>query len=126
MSAGAGDSRRPRSVYGVGEEPDPRFSMANERTALAWARTALAMVAGGVGLMSVAPLTGAVGLSRVISAVLSLLGGVLAVSSVLGWMRRETALRTGRPLPGPVVLPWVAGVIVVLAGVLAGFALAAL
>jgi len=100
--------------------------MANERTALAWARTALAMVAGGVGLMSVAPLTGAVELSRVISAVLSLLGGLLAVSSVLGWMRRERALRTGRPLPGPVVLPWVAGVIVVLAGVLAGLALAAL
>ena len=35
--------RRPRSVYGGGEEPDPRFSLANERTALAWMRTALAL-----------------------------------------------------------------------------------
>ena len=31
--------RRPLSVYGHGEEPDPRFSLANERTALAWMRT---------------------------------------------------------------------------------------
>ena len=39
------DRRFPRSVYGEGEEPDPRFSLANERTFLAWLRTALAMYA---------------------------------------------------------------------------------
>ena len=48
--------RRPDSVYGIGEEPDPRFSMANERTSLAWMRTALALVAGGVALISLATL----------------------------------------------------------------------
>ena len=42
--------RFPASVYGVGEEPDPRFSLANERTFLAWTRTALALIAGGVAL----------------------------------------------------------------------------
>ena len=31
-----------------GEEPDYRFSLANERTFLAWIRTALAVLAGGV------------------------------------------------------------------------------
>src|SRR5690606_10629661 len=39
------DRRFPRTVYGEGEEPDPRFSLANERTFLAWLRTALAMYA---------------------------------------------------------------------------------
>jgi putative membrane protein len=35
------DQRTPQSVYGQGDEPDPRFSLANERTALAWMRSAL-------------------------------------------------------------------------------------
>ena len=43
-------ARFPGSVYGTGEEPDPRFSMANERTFLAWIRTSLAFIAGGVAL----------------------------------------------------------------------------
>ena len=43
-------TRQPRWVYDEGDEPDPRFSLANERTFLAWVRTALAMLAGGVAL----------------------------------------------------------------------------
>ena len=42
--------RFPRRVYGVGTEPDARFSLANERTFLAWIRTALALIAAGVAL----------------------------------------------------------------------------
>ena len=42
--------RFPASVFGVGSEPDARFTLANERTFLAWIRTALALVAGGVAL----------------------------------------------------------------------------
>ena len=42
------DRRWPASVYGAGHEPDPRFSLANERTLLAWIRTALALVGAGV------------------------------------------------------------------------------
>ncbi|MFN8079680.1 MAG: DUF202 domain-containing protein [Kineosporiaceae bacterium] len=105
--------RRPASVYRHGTEPDPRFSLANERTALAWVRTALALVAGGVGLTSVARL---VGLSRwvdAVAALMCLIGGWLAVSAVLGWRRKEVALRTGQPLPAPVALPWLAGAVVV-------------
>jgi putative membrane protein len=33
-----------------GQEPDYRFSLANERTFLAWIRTALAILASGVAL----------------------------------------------------------------------------
>lgn len=113
------DRRRPRAVFGVGDEPDPRFSMANERTALAWVRTALAVVAGGVGLTSIARLADLPRVLDVVAALMCLAGGWLAVSSVLGWRRREVALRTGRPLPAPVALPWIAGVLVLGALVLA-------
>ena len=44
------NTRFPRRVYEAGTEPDPRFTMANERTFLAWIRTALALIAGGVAL----------------------------------------------------------------------------
>jgi putative membrane protein len=106
-------SRRPPALYRQGREPDPRFSMANERTALAWIRTALALVAGGIGLTS---LTRLVGFSRGmdgIAAAMCLVGGWLAVSAVLGWRRRELALRTARPLPSPVALPWLAGAVAI-------------
>ena len=43
-------SRFPQSVYRHGSEPDVRFTLANERTFLAWIRTALALIAGGVAL----------------------------------------------------------------------------
>lgn len=108
-----GDPRRPRAVFDVGDEPDPRFSMANERTALAWVRTALAVVAGGVGLTSIARLADLPRALDVVAALMCVGGGWLAVSSVLGWRRREVALRTGRPLPAPVALPWVAAAVVV-------------
>ena len=51
--------RRPGWVYDEGAEPDARYSLANERTFLAWIRTALAVLAAGVALdaldLSLAP-----------------------------------------------------------------------
>jgi hypothetical protein len=38
-------TRFPRRVFADGAEPDPRFTLANERTFLAWIRTALALIA---------------------------------------------------------------------------------
>jgi putative membrane protein len=35
------------SLRDVGEDPDPRFTFANERTFLAWIRTAMALIGGG-------------------------------------------------------------------------------
>ena len=117
----SGDHRRPRAVYGLGGEPDPRFSMANERTALAWVRTALALVAAGVGLTSVARIAGLSRLLDVVAAGLCVLGALLAVVAVLGWRRRELAMRLDRPLPAPFALAWLGALVAAVALVLAGY-----
>ena len=97
--------RRPRSVYGVGTEPDVRFSLANERTALAWLRTGLALVAGGVALTTLASFGAGNAFLDVIAGLACISGGVLALAALSGWRRRERALRLGDPLPAPRILP---------------------
>ncbi|MGA8249063.1 MAG: DUF202 domain-containing protein [Nocardioides sp.] len=91
-------SRQPRWVYEDGDEPDPRFTLANERTFLAWVRTALAMVAGGVALHAL-PLDGPTGLRTVLAVGLILLGALVGVGSFLRWARVERAMRLHQPLP---------------------------
>ena len=99
-------TRFPSAVYSHGEEPDPRFTLANERTFLAWIRTALALIAGGVALellgLDLHP-----GLRLAGSLVLLVAGLATPALAWLGWVRTERALRLGRPLPaaplGPVI-----------------------
>ncbi|MBB5958074.1 putative membrane protein [Saccharothrix tamanrassetensis] len=88
----------PRSVYGSGEEPDYRFSFANERTFLAWIRTALALLACGVAVDAVdLGLPGA--LETALAVLLIGLGLVCAVLSWVRWARSERAMRHAEPLP---------------------------
>ncbi len=117
------DDRRPRSVYQVGDEPDPRFSLANERTALAWMRTALALVAGGIGLTSLGSVASLPAFLDVVAAVACLAGGALAVRAVRGWRSHERSLRLGQPLHAPRSLAGLAALVLVIGAVLAGYAL---
>lgn len=90
--------RQPRWVYDAGDEPDPRFSLANERTFLAWVRTALAMFAGGVALHALnVPSTGWVRALVVVA--LIALGGLVCVFALVRWARVERAMRLREPLP---------------------------
>ena len=115
MSA-AGRTRYPRWVFGVGEEPDARFTLANERTFLAWIRTALALIAGGLALellgLDLQPQ-----LRLAASLVLVVSGVIVPVLSWISWMRTERALRLGHPLPASALGPVVA-VAVTIAGLL--------
>jgi putative membrane protein len=108
------EDRKPDSVYGVGDEPDPRFSLANERTALAWMRTALALVAGGVAIVSLSSLSSLPSWAAVLGAAACLAGGALAVRAVTAWARVERALRLRQPLPAPRALVTLAGGVVLL------------
>lgn len=94
------DRRRPRRVYSVGGEPDARFSLANERTYLAWIRTSLALMAAGValGLLQVGGNTVP---ARIASVLLIGCSIVLPLHAWWGWARVESSLRQDRPLPPP-------------------------
>ncbi|WCN83140.1 YidH family protein [Micromonospora sp. LH3U1] len=104
---GPADRRWPRRVYGVGTEPDPRFTLANERTFLAWLRTAL-------GLMVAAAAVKAFGTdgSQWTAVVLAVLAVGVAAEAFPRWIRNERALRLQLPLPStPVAVVSAVGVI---------------
>ena len=108
--------RFPRSVYDHGNEPDARFSLANERTFLAWIRTSLALMAGGVALEALG-----LGLQPHLQLAASLVlmaAGILAPAQAwFGWVGNERALRGDHPLP-PAALSLPLAVAVVVASVL--------
>lgn len=115
------DDRRPHSVYSVGKDPDPQVSLANERTALSWMRTALALVAAGVALATLVSFGELPTLLLVIAAVSSLAGAVLAAWALGHWRAGERALRLGQPIPKPSALPWLTAGTVAVALLLAAF-----
>lgn len=82
----------------MGSDPDYRFTLANERTFLAWLRTSLGLVAGGVALASLVPDFGPKPVRVGLAALLLLLALAAAGGSYLRWERAERALRTGRTL----------------------------
>jgi putative membrane protein len=90
--------RKPDHVYDVGTEPDPRFSLANERTFLAWVRTAMALMAGGIALHSLNVLQTAWLKTSVAVALLALGAGCTAAAYVR-WRHVERAMRLREPLP---------------------------
>ncbi|MDQ6641777.1 MAG: DUF202 domain-containing protein [Actinomycetota bacterium] len=104
-----------------GEAPDPRFTMANERTFLAWIRTSLAMIAGGVGIEAFVGDTIPVWLRTTVSCVLLLLGIGLSLGSFLRWRGAEAAMRRGDDLTLTSLAPFVSvGVAVVAVALLVG------
>lgn len=103
--------------YEQGKNPDYRFSLANERTYLAWTRTALAILAGAVllgqldaGLMS----------HRLVVASslgLSLLAGVIGAGAYFQWRRNEHAMRLDQALPRSILIPVLTASVAVVAGI---------
>lgn len=91
--------RFPAGVYRNGDEPDPRFSLANERTFLAWLRTALAMYAAAFALEALA-LPAATGWRLAAAGVFLVLGTLAALQAWFGWAATEKSLRHSKPLPG--------------------------
>jgi inner membrane protein YidH len=85
-------------------EPDARFTFANERTFLAWTRTALAFMVAGLGIVQLLPPFPGVPWGRHLLGVpLIVIGAVIAVVSYSQWVRSQRALRLGDPLPRSVL-----------------------
>jgi putative membrane protein len=81
-------------------EPDPRFTLANQRTFLSWSRTALAMVAAGLGIVQLLPpFRGVPDGRHIIGVPLILLGATVAVAAYWEMTRNQLAMRRRQPLP---------------------------
>jgi putative membrane protein len=88
-------------VYDEGDDPDVRFTMANERTFLAWIRTSLGFLAAGVAV-DVVDLDLSSGTQRVLAALLLGLGLLSAVTAWVRWARTERSMRRHQAIPPPV------------------------
>ncbi|GAA1739988.1 DUF202 domain-containing protein [Rothia terrae] len=111
-------NRLTRVFFPHGTEPDPRFTLANERTFLAWIRTALAFLAGGLAAYAFADSSGAdASIWRAVSVLMPAAAAALALLAIVRWVRVERAIRNSRPLPAPLAAPLLIFVIFAVAAV---------
>jgi putative membrane protein len=93
------DGWRRGALEDVGQEPDVRFTYANERTFLAWSRTSLALVVTGIAATQLLPKLDIQGERRLIGIPLIVLGAVLEIVAYRHWYENERAMRLREPLP---------------------------
>jgi putative membrane protein len=103
--------------------PDYRYTLANERTLLAWLRTGLALVAGGIAIATYAPDLGISWGSGAVAMALVIIGLGTALAGYRRWRANEEAIRDDRALPGsqvPGVMAAAVAVVAVVVAVLVG------
>jgi inner membrane protein YidH len=97
-------------------EPDPRFTLANERTFLSWSRTALALVAAGLAIVQLLPPFPGVPAGRHLLGVpLIIAGATIAVAAYVEMTRNQAAMRRGESLPRSILPRLLAAVIAIVA-----------
>ena len=100
------------------DDLDVRFTYANERTFLAWNRTALALITAGLAVTQLLPPFDVAGGRRMIGLPLIAMGIVTSSVSLWQWRRNDRAMRTGEPLPSS-VLPALLSVVITVSAVIA-------
>lgn len=88
-----------------GSDPDYRFTLANERTFLAWIRTALAILAGSILLHQFADALQPRWVQFAASSGLAGLSAVLGGGAYLRWRANEIAMRLKKSLPRSLLIP---------------------
>jgi putative membrane protein len=97
-----------------GVEPDYRFTLANERTFLAWVRTSLGLLAGGVAVRQLVEPFDVTGGRTALALLAIAASGVLVLGGYARWRGVQRAMRRGEALPPARLVPLVAvGVLVV-------------
>ena len=99
------------------QEPDYRFTLANERTYLAYLRTSLACYAGGLSAVQFLDLGPGRWPARIIGVVLVAAGIATTAGAFRRWQTNLTAMRTGGPLP-VTKLPLVLGATIAVVGLI--------
>lgn len=113
------DTRDERNEYEA--DPDYRFTLANERTFLAWIRTALGLLAGAVALVHVVSADRVTPAQRTIGAALTALALLIAVTALRRWWLVQQHMRRGTDLPAnrdPIYLSLAVAGIAVAVGIL--------
>jgi putative membrane protein len=97
-----------------GKDPDYRFSLANERTFLAWIRTALAMLAGAILLHQFATRLEPRWVNLAASGSLACVAALLGAGAYVRWRSNEIAMRLGQSLPRSTLMPLLAAAVALL------------
>lgn len=97
----AADGKRDELGAGGADEvePDYRFTLANERTFLAWQRTALGLLAAAVAVIQFVPSLSVPGARHALGLLLGALSVATATIGIRRWAQAERAMRRGEPLP---------------------------
>lgn len=90
-------------VRSVGTNPDPRFTLANERTFLAWVTTSLGLLGIGLAVGTIIP--GEHFAINVLAVLWILLAAVLSIRAVIRWFKLERAMRLNQALPLSTSIP---------------------
>jgi putative membrane protein len=93
-------------VRAVGEDPDPRFTLANERTFLSWVTTSLGLLGIGLAVGTIIP--GDHLAIDLLAVLWILMAAILSVRALIRWFRMERAMRLGQGLPLSTSIPVVA------------------
>ena len=80
-------------------EPDSRFTLANERTFLAWQRTALGLLAAAVAVVQLVPELTIPGARHVLGVLLTMLAIATVGTGLRRWQQVDRAIRNDMPLP---------------------------
>ncbi|MEA1797073.1 MULTISPECIES: YidH family protein [Rhodococcus] len=104
----------------IENEPDYRFSLANERTFLAWIRTALGLLAGGVAVGQFYGSENDNSLNKLLGIVCTVVASAIALGALRHWKAVQTAMRRDQPLPKSPMIALVVGGVCLVAGLCVG------
>jgi putative membrane protein len=94
-----------------GRDPDYRYSLANERTFLAWIRTALAILAGAILLHQVQTGIHPIRLSAIGSGCVAVISAAISMGAYHRWRSNEIAMRHEKSLPSAILIPFMSALV---------------
>lgn len=106
-------------------EPDYRFTLANERTFLAWQRTSLGLLAAAVAVVQFMPELTIPGARHILGVAVGAMAILTAVAGLRRWAQVDRAMRDDKPLPRNTAPTYLTAALILMGLVTVGLAIAA-